>query len=167
MASSARLPRQLLLQSRRVASASSFTARSTRSFRTQQWSSPRLPIAAAKTSRASYQSFRQISNTAAKLGAANATQEAPNAQAYLNSGVIAGARDLVDVKKVLVIGSGGLSIGQAGEFDYSGQLHFNPLLFALQSRFGCQIELWIHWIPRMTHRPPFTKCAKLRNLENH
>jgi carbamoyl-phosphate synthase large subunit len=51
----------------------------------------------------------------------NATQEAPNAQAYLNSGAIAGARDLVDVKKVLVIGSGGLSIGQAGEFDYSGE----------------------------------------------
>ena len=50
----------------------------------------------------------------------NVSQEAPNAQAYLNSGVIAGARDLVDVKKVLVIGSGGLAIGQAGEFDYSG-----------------------------------------------
>jgi carbamoyl-phosphate synthase large subunit len=30
---------------------------------------------------------------------------------------------LVDVKKVLVVGSGGLSIGQAGEFDYSGKLH--------------------------------------------
>ena len=27
---------------------------------------------------------------------------------------------MVNVKKVLVIGSGGLSIGQAGEFDYSG-----------------------------------------------
>jgi carbamoyl-phosphate synthase large subunit len=27
----------------------------------------------------------------------------------------------VDVKKVLVVGSGGLSIGQAGEFDYSGE----------------------------------------------
>ena len=26
----------------------------------------------------------------------------------------------VDVHKVLVLGSGGLSIGQAGEFDYSG-----------------------------------------------
>jgi carbamoyl-phosphate synthase large subunit len=26
-----------------------------------------------------------------------------------------------DVKKVLVVGSGGLSIGQAGEFDYSGK----------------------------------------------
>ncbi|KAF2270713.1 carbamoyl-phosphate synthase [Lojkania enalia] len=50
----------------------------------------------------------------------NQTQEAPNAKAYLDSGVIAGARNLVDVKKVLVIGSGGLSIGQAGEFDYSG-----------------------------------------------
>ncbi|KAI9813082.1 MAG: carbamoyl-phosphate synthase (glutamine-hydrolyzing) cpa2 [Pycnora praestabilis] len=48
------------------------------------------------------------------------SQEAPSAQAYLSSGVIAGGRNLVDVKKVLVIGSGGLSIGQAGEFDYSG-----------------------------------------------
>lgn len=48
-------------------------------------------------------------------------QEAPSAQAYLASGAIAGARNLVDVTKVLVIGSGGLSIGQAGEFDYSGR----------------------------------------------
>lgn len=29
-----------------------------------------------------------------------------------------------DVKKVLVVGSGGLSIGQAGEFDYSGECAF-------------------------------------------
>lgn len=48
------------------------------------------------------------------------TQTAPNAKAYLESGVIKGAKNPVDVKKVLVIGSGGLSIGQAGEFDYSG-----------------------------------------------
>ena len=48
------------------------------------------------------------------------SQEAPNAKAYLESGAISGARNLVDVSKVLVIGSGGLSIGQAGEFDYSG-----------------------------------------------
>lgn len=47
-------------------------------------------------------------------------QEAPSAQAYIKSGVISGKKDLVDVKKVIVIGSGGLSIGQAGEFDYSG-----------------------------------------------
>lgn len=37
---------------------------------------------------------------------------------------------LVDVKKVLVVGSGGLSIGQAGEFDYSGEL-VSTLLLAL------------------------------------
>ncbi|KAF2485370.1 carbamoyl-phosphate synthase large subunit [Neohortaea acidophila] len=50
----------------------------------------------------------------------NQTATAPKAQTYIESGVISGAQDLVDVKKVLVIGSGGLSIGQAGEFDYSG-----------------------------------------------
>ena len=33
----------------------------------------------------------------------------------------------MDVKKVLVIGSGGLSIGQAGEFDYSGMLESSLL----------------------------------------
>lgn len=48
-----------------------------------------------------------------------AQQEAPNAKAYINSGVIK-PHQAVDVKKVLVIGSGGLAIGQAGEFDYSG-----------------------------------------------
>ena len=47
-------------------------------------------------------------------------EEAPSASAYLSSGIASGEKDLVDVKKVLVIGSGGLSIGQAGEFDYSG-----------------------------------------------
>ena len=34
--------------------------------------------------------------------------------------MVKGGANPVDVKKVLVIGSGGLSIGQAGEFDYSG-----------------------------------------------
>jgi carbamoyl-phosphate synthase large subunit len=48
-------------------------------------------------------------------------QEAPRPEAYLESGVIEPGKNLVDVKKVLVIGSGGLSIGQAGEFDYSGK----------------------------------------------
>ncbi|KAF2716760.1 carbamoyl-phosphate synthase large subunit [Polychaeton citri CBS 116435] len=63
------------------------------------------------------QQARTFARTARCL---NQSQTAPNAEAYLKSGAIAGAQDLVDVKKVLVIGSGGLSIGQAGEFDYSG-----------------------------------------------
>lgn len=71
-----------------------------------------------------------------------AVQTAPRPEAYLESGVIEPGKNLVDVKKVLVIGSGGLSIGQAGEFDYSGislrilsdmtsvqgELEANPLL---------------------------------------
>lgn len=59
-------------------------------------------------------------NFSRSLARSNRTDEAPNARAYLDSGAITGAKNLVDVKKVLVIGSGGLAIGQAGEFDYSG-----------------------------------------------
>lgn len=57
--------------------------------------------------------------TTARCLATAATQSAPNPQAYLQSGVVK-PKTNVDVKKVLVIGSGGLAIGQAGEFDYSG-----------------------------------------------
>ncbi|KAL1890411.1 carbamoyl-phosphate synthase (glutamine-hydrolyzing) cpa2 [Sporothrix stenoceras] len=47
------------------------------------------------------------------------TESVHNPKAYMQSGVVK-PREHVDVKKVLVIGSGGLAIGQAGEFDYSG-----------------------------------------------
>lgn len=49
-------------------------------------------------------------------------EQKPAAESYLASGAVKPGSNLVDVKKVLVIGSGGLSIGQAGEFDYSGTL---------------------------------------------
>ncbi|KAI1383180.1 putative carbamoyl-phosphate synthase arginine-specific large chain [Hypoxylon trugodes] len=62
---------------------------------------------------------RNFSATALCSAGVATTQEAPNPKAYLESGVIK-PRDVVNVKKVLVIGSGGLAIGQAGEFDYSG-----------------------------------------------
>lgn len=57
--------------------------------------------------------------TTARCLATAATQSAHNPQAYLESGVVK-PKETVDVKKVVVIGSGGLAIGQAGEFDYSG-----------------------------------------------
>jgi hypothetical protein len=44
----------------------------------------------------------------------------PDTANYLNSPFVGGVGKKVDVDKVLVVGSGGLSIGQAGEFDYSG-----------------------------------------------
>ncbi|KAF8856983.1 carbamoyl-phosphate synthase-like protein arginine-specific large chain [Acephala macrosclerotiorum] len=73
----------------------------------------RSPVPAAKTAR----SIRLLSSS---IVYKNQSQTAPNAEAYIQSGFIKGAANPVDVKKVLVIGSGGLSIGQAGEFDYSG-----------------------------------------------
>ena len=66
----------------------------------------------------SWQHHRPLSRSARRHAA---VQEAPRPEAYLESGVIEPGKNLVDVKKVLVIGSGGLSIGQAGEFDYSGR----------------------------------------------
>lgn len=50
------------------------------------------------------------------------TDDPPTTKDYLASPTFSTSKpQLVDVKKVLVIGSGGLSIGQAGEFDYSGE----------------------------------------------
>jgi hypothetical protein len=48
------------------------------------------------------------------------SEHPPDTANYLNSAFVGGVGKKVDVDKVLVVGSGGLSIGQAGEFDYSG-----------------------------------------------
>lgn len=144
MASTSRLPRQFILQARRAVAPQSWTARSlpssARSYSTQQrWSSIRPTIASKPTFISAGRQTRLITVTAHSK---NATQEAPNAQAYLNSGAIAGARDLVDVKKVLVIGSGGLAIGQAGEFDYSGMSQFRLVFFVIG---GVLIDFRVLW----------------------
>ena len=56
-----------------------------------------------------------------KWSSTTASRATPSSQAYSYSGPIAKeGRQLENVKKVLVLGSGGLTIGQAGEFDYSG-----------------------------------------------
>jgi hypothetical protein len=131
------IPKQVLrLQSRRALSRCSapplVQSVPSRSFTSAKWSSQTSRLAATKSISASKRQARLFSITARSC---NATQEAPNAQAYLNSGVITGARDLVDVKKVLVIGSGGLAIGQAGEFDYSGMYISLGFLFCLAKVF--------------------------------
>ena len=83
-------------------------------------SSTRSLLVKTKPQQSSFQLYQL------RLFSSSATSEeqhigAPNAKAYLASGVVKRAENKVDVKKVLVIGSGGLSIGQAGEFDYSGK----------------------------------------------
>ncbi|KAK7745299.1 carbamoyl-phosphate synthase (glutamine-hydrolyzing) cpa2 [Cytospora paraplurivora] len=74
-------------------------------------------LQAQTQTKSTLQQKRTFLTTARCLSAA--AQSAPNPQAYLASGVVKPKQN-VDVKKVLVIGSGGLAIGQAGEFDYSG-----------------------------------------------
>ncbi|KAK9456121.1 hypothetical protein V1511DRAFT_496606 [Dipodascopsis uninucleata] len=66
-----------------------------------------------------YNAFRGFCSSSLLNLAENATPNTfkpyEGASAYLSK-----KQDLVDVSKVLVVGSGALSIGQAGEFDYSG-----------------------------------------------
>src|SRR6478609_3381802 len=73
---------------------------------------------------------RLFSAAAAACAPTGAAQPAPDPKAYLASGVVK-PKQSVDVKKVLVIGSGGLAIGQAGEFDYSGM--FTPFALLLKA----------------------------------
>lgn len=113
MALSGRLARPLLQQCKQSAPKTITASRAFVSLTTPRSAYPE------KHSKKTLSSLRCIPRTT-KRYATNQSQVAPNAKAYLESGAIAGAQNLVDVKKVLVIGSGGLSIGQAGEFDYSG-----------------------------------------------
>ncbi|KAF2750709.1 carbamoyl-phosphate synthase [Sporormia fimetaria CBS 119925] len=107
----ARRTTSLAGQCRSLASPIAARAFTTRSAR------PILSLKGQYESPAAYRQLRAFSRLPANW---NKSQEAPNTEAYMGSGAVTGKGNLVDVKKVLVIGSGGLSIGQAGEFDYSG-----------------------------------------------
>jgi carbamoyl-phosphate synthase large subunit len=111
MAFSRRLARQtasnLLRQSQQQQLSARNAARSLTTRSSFASTNPRAP----KPSTNRFHQFRNATSNA---------QVAPSAKTYLESGAIAGGQNLIDVKKVLVIGSGGLAIGQAGEFDYSG-----------------------------------------------
>ncbi|KAM3504802.1 hypothetical protein MY11210_008219 [Beauveria gryllotalpidicola] len=85
----------------------------------RSFSSAAVVGASARHSIRLQQAKRWTPTAALRCYSASGSQEAPNPKAYLESGVIK-PQQTVDVKKVLVIGSGGLAIGQAGEFDYSG-----------------------------------------------
>lgn len=87
----------------------SFSSQATKSLQRSHLIESRAPA---------WQQYRKFSRSTKRYAA---VQEAPKPEAYLQSGAIETGKNLVDVKKVLVIGSGGLSIGQAGEFDYSGE----------------------------------------------
>lgn len=81
-------------------------------------SSLRLQQKASSPARS--QQLRSFSSSLRRL--ASESPIASTAASHIASDVVKPGSNLVDVKKVLVIGSGGISIGQAGEFDYSGKL---------------------------------------------
>lgn len=115
MAATARYTRQASFMLRRQYSTvpravdRSFAAHLSRTSVSTHLLAPKTPV---------WQQVRKFSRSTKRLAA---VQEAPRPEAYLESGVIQPGKNLVNVKKVIVIGSGGLSIGQAGEFDYSGR----------------------------------------------
>lgn len=113
MAFSRRLARQTASNILRQSLSSAYTRLCARTLTTQT-SFATQPTRSARTAKRSVNRFQARHAT-------SQSQVAPNSKAYLESGAIAGGQNLIDVKKVLVIGSGGLAIGQAGEFDYSGQ----------------------------------------------
>lgn len=83
-------------------------------------------------------SRRSISSSAVRSATPQEAQGSQITASYIAS---AGELELVDVKKVLVIGSGGLSIGQAGEFDYSGMRESAVLPLS---------KMLISWVYRFT-----------------
>ncbi|KAH8432154.1 carbamoyl-phosphate synthase (glutamine-hydrolyzing) CPA2 [Aspergillus melleus] len=114
-ATSALLRQRCAVESRRSAlpAVRSFTSQTTAARTTA--SSLRLQQKTSAPSPWRSQQLRSFSSALRRLA-----ESAPAADSYLKSELFKTEPNLVDVKKVLVIGSGGLSIGQAGEFDYSG-----------------------------------------------
>ena len=82
--------------------------------------SRKLPISSAAQNLRCSATTWSTRRTVRKWSSTNASAATPSSQAYSYNGPTAEKRQLENVKKVLVIGSGGLTIGQAGEFDYSG-----------------------------------------------
>jgi len=80
------------------------------------------PLIRLQTGRFTLSQKRFLSTTLFRASSVADSQPPPNSEAYLASGAVKPLTQ-VDVKKVLVVGSGGLAIGQAGEFDYSGLCH--------------------------------------------
>lgn len=115
------LRQRCLLDASRAASLRSFSSSSLAKIPTSSRSvtsaALRLKQNALYASSLRSQQLRLFSSCLHRL----ASEAPPSAESYLASGAVNSSPDLVDVKKVLVIGSGGLSIGQAGEFDYSGE----------------------------------------------
>jgi hypothetical protein len=81
---------------------------------------PTSGVSAPKTRLACFPSSHRAFHNAGRRAAV--VQPAPSASSYLQNLPDSFLKQPAPgIKKVLVVGSGGLAIGQAGEFDYSGK----------------------------------------------
>lgn len=104
-------------------------------------------------------SQKRLFSASAARAASGAAQPAPDPKAYLESGVIK-PKEHVDVKKVLVVGSGGLAIGQAGEFDYSGMSRSVPNLSTSEGPVNNESHEHKSEMPKEADRPPSIQDRK-------
>jgi len=88
----------------------------------------RLPTTSRLSTRIARQLARGYAVAAPAVGSYSSSDEptlnSPSELARRISAKVLPRLEKPDVRKVLVVGSGGLSIGQAGEFDYSGKFVF-------------------------------------------
>jgi len=127
-----------------------------RTFGTASFSKPAIPLHAAAPIPLIAKPFKSSLVRAFASSAARwaRSESPPSTKDYLASGAFStGKPQLVDAKKVLVIGSGGLSIGQAGEFDYSGEhaTSYRTAFFLIQSQCTSQTSNRLELILPVCH----------------
>jgi carbamoyl-phosphate synthase large subunit len=82
-----------------------------------------LRLSSARLIRPSTRGYAVAAPAVGSYNASEPTLNSPSELARRISAKVLPRLEKPDVRKVLVVGSGGLSIGQAGEFDYSGECH--------------------------------------------
>jgi hypothetical protein len=84
-------------------------------------SASRIPTPAARITRQLARGYAVAAPAVGSYNSSEPTLNSPSELARRISAKVLPRLEKPDVRKVLVVGSGGLSIGQAGEFDYSGE----------------------------------------------
>jgi len=84
-------------------------------------SASRNPTPAARITRQLARGYAVAAPAVGSYNSSEPTLNSPSELARRISAKVLPRLEKPDVRKVLVVGSGGLSIGQAGEFDYSGE----------------------------------------------
>ena len=97
-------------------------------------SASRIPTPAARITRQLARGYAVAAPAVGSYNSSEPTLNSPSELARRISAKVLPRLEKPDVRKVLVVGSGGLSIGQAGEFDYSGEPKYSGTGASLTGR---------------------------------